>query len=488
MIEFSNVEQYRENNRIEAKRAAGGLPYSVWETYSSFANTMGGVILLGVEEGKDKSFRAIGLKDPERLIERFWRQLNDPRRVSVNILTRRDVHVEYTDQKAFVVIEVPRARRADRPVYIENDPLRGTYRRGGEGDYRCTPEEIEAMRRDAAAQTEDMLPLPTQELTALDPETLADYRAAMRALRPGHVFEALSDEDFLERTGGAARDTQGALRPTGAGLLLFGRWDAITRVYPSYRPVFCTASDGKNGCQSDPERTLDCYAIPENLYHFYRRCSAGLRGLFRTSERGRSVTDEALINCLVNADYRAKGSIHIQRLPDRLCFSNPGGFRIHPNAARSSATSDSRNKGLARLFNLIGIGHGTGGGIARMFADWRASGHPSPYFLEEFDPERTLLTLPYYRKKKKTSEKSTKKRTLPLAPAKQMIADYLTERIDARAAQIASAVGLPLSRVRRLLADMQRERLVTVEGSGKSARWRLKEKADATAAALPESP
>ena len=38
MIDFSNLEKYRENNRIEAKKATGGLPRSIWETTQPLSN------------------------------------------------------------------------------------------------------------------------------------------------------------------------------------------------------------------------------------------------------------------------------------------------------------------------------------------------------------------------------------------------------------------------------------------------------------------
>lgn len=66
-LEF--LSEYREDNRIEAKRAQGGLPHSLWETYSAFANTLGGVILLGVAEVKDGSLYSVPLLDPEELVE-----------------------------------------------------------------------------------------------------------------------------------------------------------------------------------------------------------------------------------------------------------------------------------------------------------------------------------------------------------------------------------------------------------------------------------
>ncbi|MFR9542816.1 MAG: ATP-binding protein, partial [Rikenellaceae bacterium] len=49
-----------ESTEVEFKSAKGGFPRSFWETYSAFANTQGGVIILGVKE-KNNKFSIDGL-------------------------------------------------------------------------------------------------------------------------------------------------------------------------------------------------------------------------------------------------------------------------------------------------------------------------------------------------------------------------------------------------------------------------------------------
>ena len=148
MEELDFLEEYQEGNRVEAKRAQGGLPHSLWETYSAFANTLGGVILLGVAEAEDKSLYSVPLFDPQELVDEFWSMVNDPAVVSVNLLQPEDVRILRSGRNPIVAMFVPRADFRHRPVYVGHDPFTGSYHRRGDGDYRCPRHEVAAMLQD----------------------------------------------------------------------------------------------------------------------------------------------------------------------------------------------------------------------------------------------------------------------------------------------------------------------------------------------------
>ncbi len=203
MIDFSKLEQYRENNRIEAKSAWRPAEEHLGDILC-LANTYGGIILLG-EERADKSLHPVDLPDPDRLIREFWDIVNNPNKTSVNILSARDVFVQEVDGAHIVVIRVPRAERSYKPVYVDGNPL-CTYRRNGEGDYRCTREEYQAMVRDASVRTQDML--VERWTRVFHPESVRSYRQRMRLSRPG-MWESLENEEFLLKLGAVGIGSDG---------------------------------------------------------------------------------------------------------------------------------------------------------------------------------------------------------------------------------------------------------------------------------------
>ena len=134
MIDIASILNAKEHINMEVKAAGRGIPNSIWETYSSFANTFGGTIILGMEEDKTtKEFIPKGIQGPQQMLSDIWNTLNNRQKINVNILLAHHVyHADY-DGMAFIVMEVPRADRRDKPVYVGQDMFKGTFRRNHEG-------------------------------------------------------------------------------------------------------------------------------------------------------------------------------------------------------------------------------------------------------------------------------------------------------------------------------------------------------------------
>ncbi|MBR5427217.1 MAG: putative DNA binding domain-containing protein [Clostridia bacterium] len=484
MIDLNHIEKYRENNRIEAKKALGGLPHSIWETYSAFANTLGGIILLGVEEYRDKTLHTIDLPDPEKLVQEFWDLVNNPNKASVNTLMDRDVRIETVNGDRIIVISVPRAQRFERPVYVEGNPL-NTYRRNGEGDYRCTEEELRSMYRDASYKTQDMLVLEEMDLDVFCKDTVRRYRNRLLSYRPGHVWADLDDDEMLHKLGAVGRAEDGSLHPTAAGLLMFGYEYEIVREYPMY---FLDYRE-----DYDPETRWTDRIISSsgdwsgNLFDFFFRVCNKLTEDIKVPFRMEGINRiddtpvhkairEALANCLINADYYGRRGLVIIKKKTDITLSNPGSFRIEIGAAKFGGVSDPRNGTLLKLFNLIDIGERSGSGIPKIIGAWKAQGWAEPEITESFNPDRTVLTLPLTKSadKKVLIKSADKKPPIKTTVQKEQIIAYLTDHPAAGTSELCELLELKPTRVRNIMRELIAENIVVAEGGNRNRTYRLK--------------
>ena len=297
----------------DVKSVRESVPRSLWETYSAFANTNGGTIVLGVVEDDEKGMVIEGVPDVQGTLNGLWNGLNNTEKVSANLLTDSDVVVTDVDGKELIVIRVPRANRKDRPLFI-NGNTRNSFRRNGEGDYRCTPDEINSMITDSMSGPTDRVPVNTSGISDFDPGTVSAFRNSMRTLKGEHPWNNLDDGEFL-RVVGAAVDSEGTLVPTLAGLLMFGR-------------SYCIMSESYNyhldyrEYVSDDEWSLRITSgdgeWSGNVYDFYIRVMNSLKTVtgrrMAIDDDMRRVEDtqldkcmrEMLVNALVNADYRGR--------------------------------------------------------------------------------------------------------------------------------------------------------------------------------------
>ncbi len=441
------------NDAEEAASAHEGLPDSIWKTYSAFANTNGGVLLPADPEG-NKTGAHEGM---QVFIDRVRSAASDGSAVSVNILpVLSDSPVCGTDAggKSCASVTVPRAARKDRPVYVGKDPYTGTYYRSADEDRLCTACDVEAMLRDAAAQTQDTAVLDGTDMSVLDGECVQRYRARMRECRPAHAWHELSDGDFLFRLGASGRGNDGKIYPTAAGLLMFGKWTHIKEQYA----YFSLCRDSREVC--------------ENLYDFYVRTC----GLLTGNARLRSALREALANCIVNADYNLPGGINIENKRGHFTFTNPGAFRIMPGDAAGGGVSDPRNALIMKMFNVINAVKQSGGGIPEIVRTCKMYGLEEPVITESFGPLRVTFAFSVKKMRENADGALIKPAGAPDTGAhkREMIIDFLSCRAYAKTSEIAAFVDLKRSRTRDYMSELVRSGVVISEGANKNRRYRLR--------------
>lgn len=500
-FDLSKFDEYREDNRREVKKANGGLPVSLWDSYSAFANCYGGVIILGVKEESDGSWRTTGLQNSAKLCKDFWDTINNHTKVSINLLTEDDIEIyEVGEHKdVIMVISVPMAKREQKPVYINNDLFNGTFRRNYEGDYHCTRLQVKSMLRDQTERTTDMDVLDDVPIEDLNYESIRGYRNSHRSLKSGHPFERLDDKEYLRSIGAAAISKEdGQLHPTAAGMLMFGDEYNIVRQFPEYFLDYREELDPTTRWTDRLQSSSGEWSgnIFDFYFRVYNKLIKDIKVPFRMSDAGKRIDDtpvhkairEALANCLINADYHGLRGVVIRKMPDKLILANPGYIRTGKKQMRLGGESDPRNKTLMKMFNLINIGERAGSGVPNIFNVWEDEDLQEPVIEEQFNPDRTILTLPLEKRTvRKSAEKNAAKKSAEKKVLKKNVEKKVTKKTQEKytailesmqldrwykAAEFESVVEVKETRIRVLLNDMKERGMIETIGSTKGKLYR----------------
>ena len=365
-----------EDRHTEFKRGLGDLS-AVGKAMCAFANTDGGLIVLGVEDSR----RIVGVKeDAERVQERLTSFLQTVCSAPVHARSGR-----FEDPAGRVHwIEVPRQRgfeplRYDARVWVRRE----------RSSVEPSPSEL-------------------QELYNAFGYILTEERAVLDAT-PGHI-DLDAFRSYLQRLGfDTAEDPQpdgaddlrnrdvlveigGELRATLYGVLAFGRDpQRYTRTRDFRIECVAYAGDDRAG------EVLQVASAAGRLDEQVERATGWFLGLgrFETYEGllrrdryllPRRAIREALANAVTHRDYAITGSkVLLEVFDRRVDVTSPGALPNHMTVerVRAGANPRSRNESLAHFMAGMGFMENRGRGWLIMRREMRAFNDTEPDLLND---------------------------------------------------------------------------------------------------------
>ena len=376
---LQELQSIDESHRIEAKQCTQ-IDRSVMETVCAFANEPGlggGYLLLGVVRDPHDLFgtayEVVGVSNPDKLQSDLASQC-----ASVfNRPLRPRVSVETIQGKTVIAVYVPEAAPTDKPIYLSNLGLpRGAFRRVGPTDQEGSEDDLITLYAGHQTDTFDGAVLADTDLSDIDATAVEDYRRQRSKINPSAEELTWNDQDLL-RSLGALMKQGDQLKPTVAGLLLFGTPQALRRCFPMMRIDYIRVP-GRQWVE-DPTHRFDTMEIRAPLLTAIRRATNAVRDELLQSfslpegaiEREDDPTlplrviREAIVNAVMHRSYRIHGAIQIIRYSNRLEVRNPG-HSIKAEEQLGEPGSETRNPRIAAVLHEVNVAETKGSGIRAM--------------------------------------------------------------------------------------------------------------------------
>lgn len=398
---------------VEIKSAARGLPTTVVETLSAFANGDGGTLILGLDEATGftaaEGFDALKVRDA--LAGACADKMEPPLRIAIEI--------EEFESALVVRADVPELDPVAKPSFVSaRGAYQGSFIRGGDGDRRLTHYEVTQLLANRTQPTYDQEIVEHAVMSDLDDDLISGLLIEARRRAP-RAFDKLERTDALIRLGAAARCDDGEVRPTLAGLLSLGTYPQqfVPQLFVSFVVLPGTrmgqpAPDGArfldNQTITGPIPAMVTDAVAAMIRNM--RKAAVIRGLGREDryDYPLDVIRELVVNALMHRDYSpdSRGTqIQIELYLDRLVIKSPGGLYGGVSVdmlGSDDQVSTSRNRTLATLLadlplpNSRGetICENRGSGIPQVMESLREAGMSPPTF--DAAPGRLKVTVPQH--------------------------------------------------------------------------------------------
>ncbi len=397
-VEIINaIEEIRkfktETNKIEVKTALKGFPKKCYDTFSSFSNKYGGIILFGISE--NNAFKTEGVYNVKDLQKQITNLCND----SMNPKLRPDILILQFEGKNILAVKLEEIPQNQKPCYYKPKGLKaGSYIRNGDRDDLMTDYEIYALESYNDHIFEDTRPTKRSSVDDLNINELKEYIDKIKKSKPN--FSKNSYEKNLKLCG-ITDNTEKNVYPTLAGTMIFG--DYPQSFYPQLF-IACVVIPGYSlGDVGDlGERFIDNKRIEGTIEEMLEGAMNFLRRNMRTRviiDANGNRTDrpeypiealrEAIANALIHRDYSTQTEnayISVYMYEDRIEILNPGAlYGINKLEKLGTDTiMESRNPTIVRILEEKGsVIENRHSGIPTMIREMKKLNLPEPEFYEE---------------------------------------------------------------------------------------------------------